>query len=202
MPDRPVYDGLTFVTPLLAIRDAWTRKMEAGNVPNGDDELAKLNKAIKKRLNPNSQTPFNDSTASSKLMSIERRFVRHRDKRAFNFSKSDSKYLASVRKVLKRRRRGVPLPRAGAKPKNRDRLLASLNESRPALSKDTSMDELEVVRQELIHKKKKYPTHFGEDEREYLKRVISMMGSKRRVATMEDVRKREEKLRSTTGKRT
>jgi len=157
MPDTPVYDGLTFLTPLLGIRDAWTRRMEAQNIPNGDEELGKLNKAIKKRLLPNRQSAYTNHTATSKLMNIEKRFVRHRDRRAFNFSKSDAKYLADIRKILKRRRRGIPsAPRAGSKSKSdkaRDRLLASLNERRPPITKESTC--LKCSKSELSCSKRK-----------------------------------------------
>ena len=178
--------------------------MEAQNIPNGDEELGKLNKAIKKRLLPNRQSAYTNHTATSKLMNIEKRFVRHRDRRAFNFSKSDAKYLADIRKILKRRRRGIPsAPRAGSKSKSdkaRDRLLASLNERRPPITKESTLPEMQQVRIELLQKKKQFPKEFGEDEREYLKRVNNKIGGLRRNDTNEDMRRRQEKVRATTSK--
>ena len=199
----PFYDNETYLTPLLAIRDAWIRKMESENLPNGDTELTKINKQIKSRLRPNRQSAYTNSTATSRLLSIEKRFVRHRDRRAFNFSKSDAKYLAKVRKILKNRRTGTPAPRAGSKTKaqkSRDRLLASLNERRPPITKESTLEEMEQVRIELLQKKRQFPKHFGQDEREYLKRVNGRIGGLRRAKTTSEMRARIEKLKSTTSK--
>ena len=167
----PAFDDQTHLKTLLAIREGWLR----ADTPPSKAGLAKLDAAVKARLRPNRQTPVAKDTPTSELLDIVTRFKTHQKRRPFNFSDSDRKYLRRVRKMARRR----------TQPTTDHALLKSrLSKTRPALGKHTRMATLEHLRQELIKKKVRFPAEWKDDEREYLKKVKSLMAIKRRRATL------------------